>query len=117
MPKSIRNISTFQTVPKIEKIYPRFILRLKKRSQAELITDCGEKTDFADPTFGEQGPQGAAPSTRTRQKEEGERQKERRSKKEEGKWRKIQGGSEHASGQRPCEIQFLSSSSVICGIL
>ena len=56
-------------------------------------------------TFGGRGPQGAAPSTRTRQKKEGERQKERRTKKE--RVRKVEKGTkgfEHASGQRPGEF-------------
>ena len=42
-------------------------------------------------TFGGRGPQGAAPSTRTRQKKEGERQKERRTKKE--RVRKVEKGT------------------------
>ena len=57
-------------------------------------------------TFRSRGPQGAAPSTRTRQKKEGERQKERRTKKE--RVRHVEKGTkgfEHASGQRPGEFR------------
>ena len=94
MPKSIQKNATFQEVPKIEKISPRCDL--------EPIRD--QRVELRWCTFASQGPQGAAPSTRTRQKKEGERQKER--KKE--RVRKVEKGTkgfEHASGQRPGEFE------------
>ena len=95
MPKSIRKFVTFQAVPKIEKISPRCDL--------EPISD--QRPELWWWTFASQGPQGTAPRTRTRQKNEGERQKERRTKKE--RVRKVEKGTkgfEHASGQRPGEF-------------
>ena len=65
----------------------------------------GQRLELGWWTFRSRGPQGAAPSTRTRQKKEGDgRKKEEPRKKESGKWKKVQEGSEHASGQRPCEF-------------
>ena len=95
MPKSVQKISTFQAVQKIQKNGPRCDL--------ERIRD--QRVEPRWCTFASQGPQGAAPSTRTRQKKEGERQKERRTKKE--RVRKVEKGTkgfEHASGQRPGEF-------------
>ena len=86
----------FQEVPKIEQICPRCDL--------EPIRD--QRVEPRWWTFASQGPQGTAPSTRTRQKNEGELQKEEPRKKESGKWKKGQEGSEHASGQRPCELKI-----------
>ena len=96
MPKSILTFGMFPKVPKIKHIGPRcdFELKRDERLEPELWT------------FGSRGPQGAAPSTRTRQKKEGERQKERRTKKE--RVRKVEKGTkgfEHASGQRPGEFE------------
>ncbi len=71
--------ATFQKVPKIKKMSPRCDFEPNK----------GERVSTGWSVFGSQGPQGAAPSTRTRQKKEGERQKERRSKKERKvEWKK-----------------------------
>ena len=72
MPKSIQENVTFQKLPKISKNYPRCDFEPNK----------GERVSRGGSVFGSQGPQRAAPSTRTRHKKEGERQKERRSKKE-----------------------------------
>ncbi len=58
------------------------------KSQTKIDPMCDFEPKKGDPValecsvFGNQGPQRAAPSTRTRHKKEGERQKERRSKKE-----------------------------------
>ena len=91
----MRKFATFQEVPKIEKISPR----------CDLEPIRGQRVEPEWWTFASQGPQGAATSTRTRQKKEGERQKERRTKKE--RVRHVEKGTkgfEHASGQRPGEI-------------
>ena len=87
--------STFQAVQKIQKNGPRCDL--------ERIWD--QRVEPRWCIFASQAPQRAAPSTRTRQKKEGERQKERRTKKE--RVRKVEKGTkgfEHASGQRPGEF-------------
>ena len=77
MPKSVQKNNAFQAVQQIQKNGPRCDL--------ELIRD--QRVEPGWWTFAIQGPQGAATSTRTRQKKEGERQKERRSKKErKGEW-------------------------------
>ncbi len=83
MPKSILKFATFQKVQKIGRMGPRYDFEPKK----------GERLPTEWSVFGSQGPQGAAPSTRTRQKKEEERQKERRSKKErKGEWKKGERG-------------------------
>ena len=98
----MRKFVTFQEVPKIEQISPR----------CDLEPIRGQRLEPEWWTFASQGPQGAATSTRTRQKKEGKRQKERRSKKERkkerGEWKRVKEGSEHASGQRPCEFSNVS---------
>ena len=80
-PKSMRKFATFQEVPKIEQISPR----------CDLEPIRGQRVEPGWWTFASQGPQGAATSTRTRQKKEGERQKERRTKKE--RVRKVEKGT------------------------
>ena len=77
MPKSIQKNATFQKVSKNKKMSPRCDFEPKRGERGEL--------DWS--VYGSQGPQRAAPSSRTRQKKEGKRQKERRSKKErKGTW-------------------------------
>ena len=77
----MRKFATFQAVPKIEQVSPRCDL--------EPIRD--QRVELRWWTFGNRAPKGAAPSTRTRQKKEGERQKERRTKKE--RVRKVEKGT------------------------
>ena len=76
-PKTVLKIVTFQKVSKLGKFGPR----------GDFEPNKGERPAPECSVFGSQGPQRAAPSTRTRHKKEGERQKERRSKKErKGTW-------------------------------
>ena len=100
MPKSIRKLDTFQTVQKMKKNGPRY--------DFEPIRD--QRVEPRWCTFASQGPQGAAPSTRTRQKKEGERQKERRTKKERvRKVEKDTNGFEHATRLGKLTARKLSS--------
>ena len=81
VPKSIRKLNTFQAVQKMKKNGPRCDVEPKR----------GERLKLGWCIFASRGPQGAAASTRTRQKKERERQKERRTKKE--RVRKVEKGT------------------------
>ena len=73
MSKSMLKNVTFQKVQKIRKIGPRCDFEPKR----------GERLEPEWWTFGSRGPQGAAPSTRTRQKKEGDGRKKEEPRKKE----------------------------------